>query len=128
MGARLARAPRAKGQSRISAGGDDPHLAGLAVHRTRRPTVTWGLGLTAYFLLIGLLATTLASRAELAATVPPDLLATYERVDIALDPTTWPPLPPCHLTHCPREAATSRTSAALPSERGSLTPPPPAGS
>jgi ABC-2 type transport system permease protein len=32
-------------------------LAGLAVHHTRRPTVTWGLGLTAYFLLIGLLAT-----------------------------------------------------------------------
>jgi ABC-2 type transport system permease protein len=32
-------------------------LAGLAVHRTRRPTLTWGLGLAAYFLLIGLLAT-----------------------------------------------------------------------
>jgi ABC-2 type transport system permease protein len=32
-------------------------LAGLAVHRTRRPVVTWGLGLAAYFLLIGLLAT-----------------------------------------------------------------------
>jgi ABC-2 type transport system permease protein len=32
-------------------------LVGLAVHRTRRPTVTWGLGLAAYFLLIGLLAT-----------------------------------------------------------------------
>ena len=32
-------------------------LAGLAVHRTRRPTTTWGLGLAAYFLLIGLLAT-----------------------------------------------------------------------
>jgi ABC-2 type transport system permease protein len=32
-------------------------LSGLAVHRTRRPVVTWGLGLSAYFLLIGLLAT-----------------------------------------------------------------------
>jgi ABC-2 type transport system permease protein len=32
-------------------------LAGLAVHRTRRPTLAWGLGLAAYFLLIGLLAT-----------------------------------------------------------------------
>jgi ABC-2 type transport system permease protein len=32
-------------------------LAGLAVHRTRRATATWGLGLAAYFLLIGLLAT-----------------------------------------------------------------------
>jgi ABC-2 type transport system permease protein len=34
-------------------------LAGLAVHRTRRPTSTWGLGLTGYFLLIGLLATSM---------------------------------------------------------------------
>ena len=34
-------------------------LAGLAVHRTRRPVATWGLGLAAYFLLIGLLATTM---------------------------------------------------------------------
>jgi ABC-2 type transport system permease protein len=34
-------------------------LAGLGVHRTRRPVVTWGLGLSAYFLLIGLLATTM---------------------------------------------------------------------
>lgn len=32
-------------------------LPGLAVHRTRRPALTWGLGLSAYFLLIGLLAT-----------------------------------------------------------------------
>ena len=32
-------------------------LPGLAVHRTRRPTVTWSLGVGAYFLLIGLLAT-----------------------------------------------------------------------
>lgn len=32
-------------------------LAGFAVHRTRRPTTTWGVGLAAYFLLIGLLAT-----------------------------------------------------------------------
>ena len=32
-------------------------LPGLAVHRTRRATLTWGLGLSAYFLLIGLLAT-----------------------------------------------------------------------
>lgn len=31
-------------------------LGGLAVHRVRRPLVTWGLGLGAYFLLIGLLA------------------------------------------------------------------------
>jgi ABC-2 type transport system permease protein len=31
-------------------------LTGLAVHRTRRPTFTWGAGLAAYFLLIGLLA------------------------------------------------------------------------
>jgi ABC-2 type transport system permease protein len=34
-------------------------LTGLAVHRTRRPTFTWGLGLAAYFLLIGLLATSM---------------------------------------------------------------------
>jgi ABC-2 type transport system permease protein len=32
-------------------------LPGLAVHRTRRPTVTWSVGVGAYFLLIGLLAT-----------------------------------------------------------------------
>ena len=32
-------------------------LPGLAVHRTRRAVLTWGLGLAAYFLLIGLLAT-----------------------------------------------------------------------
>ena len=32
-------------------------LPGLALHRTRRATLTWGLGLSAYFLLIGLLAT-----------------------------------------------------------------------
>jgi ABC-2 type transport system permease protein len=32
-------------------------LPGLAVHRTRRPTLTWTLGVAAYFLLIGLLAT-----------------------------------------------------------------------
>jgi len=32
-------------------------LPGLAVHRTRRPTVTWSAGVGAYFLLIGLLAT-----------------------------------------------------------------------
>jgi ABC-2 type transport system permease protein len=34
-------------------------LPGLAVHRTRRPTATWSLGVSAYFLLIGLLATTM---------------------------------------------------------------------
>jgi ABC-2 type transport system permease protein len=32
-------------------------LPGLAVHRTRRPTLTWSAGVGAYFLLIGLLAT-----------------------------------------------------------------------
>jgi ABC-2 type transport system permease protein len=32
-------------------------LSGLAVHRTRRPVLTWALGIAAYFLLIGLLAT-----------------------------------------------------------------------
>ncbi|SDC04304.1 ABC-2 type transport system permease protein [Geodermatophilus telluris] len=32
-------------------------LPGLAVHRTRRPAATWSLGVAAYFLLIGLLAT-----------------------------------------------------------------------
>jgi ABC-2 type transport system permease protein len=32
-------------------------LAGLAVHRTRRPATTWGAALVAYFLLIGLLST-----------------------------------------------------------------------
>ncbi|MGY1682209.1 hypothetical protein [Geodermatophilus sp. SYSU D01176] len=32
-------------------------LPGLAVHRSRRPTGTWSLGVAAYFLLIGLLAT-----------------------------------------------------------------------
>jgi ABC-2 type transport system permease protein len=31
-------------------------IGGLAVHRVRRPVLTWGLGLGAYFLLIGLLA------------------------------------------------------------------------
>ena len=34
-------------------------VPGLAVHRTRRPTVTWSLGVVAYFLLIGLLATSM---------------------------------------------------------------------
>jgi ABC-2 type transport system permease protein len=32
-------------------------LPGLALHRTRRPTLTWSAGVAAYFLLIGLLAT-----------------------------------------------------------------------
>jgi ABC-2 type transport system permease protein len=32
-------------------------LPGLATHRTRRPVLTWGAGIAAYFLLIGLLAT-----------------------------------------------------------------------
>ncbi|HEX2072989.1 MAG TPA: hypothetical protein VHF92_04325 [Geodermatophilus sp.] len=32
-------------------------LTGFAVHRTRRPVLTWSAGLAAYFLLIGLLAT-----------------------------------------------------------------------
>jgi ABC-2 type transport system permease protein len=34
-------------------------LPGLAVHRLRRPLVSWGLGVAAYFLLIGLLARTM---------------------------------------------------------------------
>jgi ABC-2 type transport system permease protein len=34
-------------------------LGGLAVHRVRRPMLTWGVGLAAYFLLIGLLARTM---------------------------------------------------------------------
>ena len=34
-------------------------LGGLAVHRVRRPALTWGTGLCAYFLLIGLLARTM---------------------------------------------------------------------
>lgn len=34
-------------------------LAGLSVHRVRRPVLTWGVGLCAYFLLIGLLARTM---------------------------------------------------------------------
>ena len=34
-------------------------LAGLAVHRTRRPVLAWGMGLAVYFLLIGLLATSM---------------------------------------------------------------------
>jgi ABC-2 type transport system permease protein len=34
-------------------------LGGLAVHRVRRPVLTWGTGLAAYFLLIGLLARTM---------------------------------------------------------------------
>ncbi|HEV7188726.1 MAG TPA: hypothetical protein VGN28_12600 [Blastococcus sp.] len=34
-------------------------LPGLAVHRVRRPVLTWGLALCAYFLLIGLLARTM---------------------------------------------------------------------
>jgi ABC-2 type transport system permease protein len=32
-------------------------LPGLALHRTRRPTLLWSVGVAAYFLLIGLLAT-----------------------------------------------------------------------
>jgi ABC-2 type transport system permease protein len=32
-------------------------LPGLALHRTRRPTLTWSAGVAVYFLLIGLLAT-----------------------------------------------------------------------
>jgi ABC-2 type transport system permease protein len=49
-------------------------LPGLAVHRTRRPLAGWAAGAAAYFLLIGLLATTMTdflrdnpSFAELAA-------------------------------------------------------------
>jgi ABC-2 type transport system permease protein len=34
-------------------------LGGLAVHRVRRPMLSWGTGLAAYFLLIGLLARTM---------------------------------------------------------------------
>ncbi len=34
-------------------------LPGLAVHRTRRPLITWAAALAAYFLLIGLLATSM---------------------------------------------------------------------
>jgi ABC-2 type transport system permease protein len=34
-------------------------LGGLAVHRVRRPVLSWGAGLCAYFLLIGLLARTM---------------------------------------------------------------------
>ncbi|RZU32968.1 ABC transporter permease [Blastococcus saxobsidens] len=34
-------------------------LPGLAVHRMRRPVLAWGAGLGAYFLLIGLLATSM---------------------------------------------------------------------
>ena len=34
-------------------------LPGLAVHRARRPTLTWSLGVAAYFLLIGLLASSM---------------------------------------------------------------------
>ena len=30
-------------------------LPGLAVHRVRRPVASWGTGVVAYFLLIGLL-------------------------------------------------------------------------
>jgi ABC-2 type transport system permease protein len=49
---RLRGRDRGRGPSRLLGS-----LTGLAVHRTRRPTITWGLGLAAYFLLIGLLAT-----------------------------------------------------------------------
>jgi ABC-2 type transport system permease protein len=49
---RLRGRDRGRGPSRLLGS-----LTGLAVHRTRRPTITWGLGLGAYFLLIGLLAT-----------------------------------------------------------------------
>jgi ABC-2 type transport system permease protein len=34
-------------------------LSGLAVHRLRRPVLSWGLGMAAYFVLIGLLARTM---------------------------------------------------------------------
>ena len=39
-------------------------LTGLAVHRTRRPMVSWGTGLAAYFVLIGLLASSMVDFLE----------------------------------------------------------------
>jgi ABC-2 type transport system permease protein len=49
---RLATRERGRAPSRLLRS-----LPGLAVHRTRRPVGTWGVGIGAYFLLVGLLAT-----------------------------------------------------------------------
>src|SRR4051794_5069610 len=53
-GARLRGRDSARAPSRLVGS-----LGGLAVHRVRRPMLTWGTGLAAYFLLIGLLARTM---------------------------------------------------------------------
>lgn len=51
---------RLRGRDRVSAPSRLVRsLGGLAVHRVRRPMITWGAGLAAYFLLIGLLARTM---------------------------------------------------------------------
>jgi ABC-2 type transport system permease protein len=55
-GARLAGPDRRAPRSRLLRS-----LPGLAVHRTRRPLAVWAAGLGAYFLLIGLLATSMAA-------------------------------------------------------------------
>ena len=46
-----------RGPEIVRAPGRLHSLAGLAVRRVRRPVLTWGAGLVAYFLLVGLLAT-----------------------------------------------------------------------
>ena len=60
-------------------------LPGLAVHRARRPTATWSAGVAAYFLLIGLLATSMVdflrdnpTFAQMAAAVGFERLASVE--------------------------------------------------
>ncbi|MGY1726683.1 hypothetical protein ACI79J_06895 [Geodermatophilus sp. SYSU D01062] len=74
------RADRAHAPSRLLRS-----LPGLAVHRTRRPTATWSLGVAAYFLLIGLLATAMVDFlrqnpvfAEMAAAAGFDRLASVQ--------------------------------------------------
>jgi ABC-2 type transport system permease protein len=55
-GARLAGPDRRTSRSRLLRS-----LPGLAVHRTRRPLTVWAAGLVAYFLLIGLLTTSMTT-------------------------------------------------------------------
>jgi ABC-2 type transport system permease protein len=55
-GARLAGPDRRTPRSRLLRS-----LPGLAVHRTRRPLAVWAAGLAAYFLLVGLLASSMTA-------------------------------------------------------------------
>ena len=96
-------------------------LGGLAVHRVRRPLVGWGQGLAAYYLLIGLLARSMAeflrdnpSFAELAAQAGFAQLGSVEGYASALLSLLAVPL---------GAFAASRTAAGAADERaGRLTP------